>query len=498
MRKIISITPRFLIAFAFTMLLAACGGGGGGSSSTGTVTTSSKQVLLPEEISIAGSPEGDMSGAMLKAGTSGEVAGFVSEVPALNNETTASEVLTNGVTTLDNSGYTMSALSVSKPSASLASGFRQAATLPQSIVVAQYAFTTLSAVTPTEVANEIIQQIGVNTTGGAISGLPTAPASSPTTTTFRCLITIMYYDANTIIILVSVVPENQYDSFSTILVSLGDGTNVTDKGASTSSQTDSFTATEGGGKADFLFVVDNSGSMGGEQTAVSNAATSFTSRMSTSGLDFMMGIVTTDSSTLVDGDFTASTTVFESRVVVGTSGSSYESGIYHAEEALDTGGSATALGYPRTGASMSVIMISDERDQYTSYSSNVSFDVSNNLFVTNSYKVYSIINFSDTNSQYEPLASATGGSSAEIGSDCPNCTSIMGLIATNAGAASSTFVLSQTPLSGSIKVSVNGTTVANDATNGYGYFASTNTIVFYGTAIPNGGDTVTVKYDYVV
>ncbi|MEE8483473.1 MAG: hypothetical protein V3S46_02655, partial [Nitrospinota bacterium] len=34
MRKIISITPRFLIVFAFTMLLAACGGGSGGGDDT--------------------------------------------------------------------------------------------------------------------------------------------------------------------------------------------------------------------------------------------------------------------------------------------------------------------------------------------------------------------------------------------------------------------------------------------------------------------------------
>ncbi|MEE8484383.1 MAG: carboxypeptidase regulatory-like domain-containing protein [Nitrospinota bacterium] len=59
MRNIISITPRFLIAFAFTMLLAACGGGGGsgaaadgdtngggggGTTETGTVSGVAKDV----------------------------------------------------------------------------------------------------------------------------------------------------------------------------------------------------------------------------------------------------------------------------------------------------------------------------------------------------------------------------------------------------------------------------------------------------------------------
>ena len=157
------------------------------------------------------------------------------------------------------------------------------------------------------------------------------------------------------------------------------------------------------------------------------------------------------------------------------------------------------------------------------------FNPNSNIFVTNQYKVYSIIGIYDgtitvggatigqpgrcdtnTGSSTAPkatstnndagalvnyqLAAATGGSSSTI------CTTdysaILDNIATQAAGNASTFVLTKTPISSTIIVKKNGTAVTQDATNGWAYNSASKTIVFSGTAYPTAGDTITVEYQW--
>jgi hypothetical protein len=101
----------------------------------------------------------------------------------------------------------------------------------------------------------------------------------------------------------------------------------------------------------------------------------------------------------------------------------------------------------------------------------------------------------DTNSQYSPLALATGGSVAGI-ADTAAFSTIMNNIATNAGGASSQFILSGIPIAATISVTVHGTAVAKSAVNGWAYNAASNSVMFRGTALLSGGESVSVSYDY--
>ncbi|WP_305461480.1 vWA domain-containing protein [Photobacterium leiognathi] len=167
-------------------------------------------------------------------------------------------------------------------------------------------------------------------------------------------------------------------------------------------------------KSDFLFVIDNSGSMGGEQDEISKLTTDFIDTMNETAIDFNVAVITTDSDTLRGKGFTNDKSQIEKDLKPGTNGSAIEKGIYFAEKALEpTTGTVALVGYPRQGASLSVIIMSDERSQYGSYPK--PFDPKSNLFVDNQYKVYAIVQPQHAKySQYDDLANATLGKSLNI------------------------------------------------------------------------------------
>ena len=242
--------------------------------------------------------------------------------------------------------------------------------------------------------------------------------------------------------------------------------------------------------------------MDDDQAAIQQAADSFVNVIQSSGLDYQLGVITTDSDIpgafVGDKGFTNDLAKFKTNVVQGTSGSGTESGVYWAEKSLMANGGVVKLGYPRAGASLSVIMLSDETEQYTSYSGGKAFDPVNNLFMQNGYRVYSIISLKPyvkdaPNSFYDELAINTGGSVADI-ANLNSFDAIMKDIAQKAGAAAAGYKLAKPAISGYTTVKVNGTVVPPNATNGWQYVPSTQSIVFSGTAIPTAGSKISVTY----
>ena len=140
------------------------------------------------------------------------------------------------------------------------------------------------------------------------------------------------------------------------------------------------------------------------------------------------------------------------------------------------------------------------------------FNVSDNLFIDRNIRVYSIIdkgwdsNYNqsigiddDNSSQYDDLSIVTGGIFADIENKDANGTldysTIMKKIATDAGGVSSSFILSH-PAAVINKVTIDGTEVLHDATNGYTYVQSSQAILFRGNALPSNGAVVVVEYEY--
>jgi len=197
--------------------------------------------------------------------------------------------------------------------------------------------------------------------------------------------------------------------------------------------------------------------------------------------------------------FTNDLDEFKNTVVMGTGGSGLETGIYYSEASLQSmtmgdmvDGTVTQAGFPRQGASLSVVIMSDEPSQYADRSVDA-FDPLNNLFVSRGYRVYSIINFADhDSSQYDDLAFETGGLISSI-SDMSVFPDIMSTIATDAGSTASPYVLTLPAVPSTLRVYIDNVEVQNGV-DGWQYFDSAQTIIFRGSSIPSEGANIEVVY----
>lgn len=496
------------------------------NNDTNRVSTSNHDILLPKGLATE-KPTGDFDGIVVFAGsnnipksnkstetdyrktgvasngliskttpTSRDLAAFIAQRPAYNAEVDAEAVLDSINTQLIASSDILSASTTSKKifsSFSVANGI--------------YELTLGTPLQPSELIFRLINLFGVNTLGGSIINSFAALGDEPFESNYRLHVGVIYFSASDIIIMAVVTPSDIASNYSHYADQLSSSTVVITSGATPTPTEQSFIAQAGGGIADFLFVIDNSGSMGDEQVAVGNAATAFEAAITNSGLDFQIGIITTDSDILrdgsTDGAFTNNMTEFTSDINIGTGGSATETGIYFAERSLQSiakgdaaDGTVTTAGHPRTNASLSVIILSDEASQYTSRSGGAAFDPASNLFISRKYRVYSIIEPADNvASQYDELAQSTGGSVADI-DNLTAIPAIMNNIALDAGAASSNFTLSNTPIYSTITLTKNGLAIAASFLNGWSYNLSTNSITLHGTAVPTGGETIRITYSY--
>lgn len=129
---------------------------------------------------------------------------------------------------------------------------------------------------------------------------------------------------------------------------------------------------------DVLWVIDNSSSMGQEQARVQAGITSFFSYFSTFGLDYHMGVITTDivnpvysgrlvgSPTYIDTSTASPEAELAEAIAVGTEDMGDESGLAALELALtDPVLSAENAGFVREPAQLVVIFLSDEPEQST-------------------------------------------------------------------------------------------------------------------------------------
>ena len=519
-----------LLAILTASMIVGCGGS---SSDTTTTPTTTTPTTTTSTVDIGGvtyhAPSGvtvveaNIVGANAKivaSGDTSQVSGFVQEIPtttSAKNSTFFARIqgnLADAETAVRDANYTDTISMLTT----------QSFQTPYPFTIAQYKLVTNSGIKPLDLAGEILNTLA----GGGVTGLPVADANSTEDTNFRFVLLYATYEGTTFYIAV-VVPESKYNQFEVIINAILNASNMTQQGASLQSATENFTYTVGSGKADFLFVVDNSGSMSDDQDALAKAAKDFTAEMSNSGLLYRSAIITTCSG--ADNNETGNAysilrehgiiennnTLLEQELVAGTSGSATETGIWNSEQALQSlalgdtkDGGVTAVGMPKTGASLSVIIISDEDSQYTSRSSTGDFNVSDNLFIDRNITVYSIIKpgysystssiFDEYNSsQYDDLSLATHGIYSDIENKDANGTLdysfIMKQIAKDAGGTSSSFVLTN-PAASITEVKVNSVVVVADAVNGYTYIQASHAIVFHGTAIPANGATIEVTYSY--
>lgn len=326
--------------------------------------------------------------------------------------------------------------------------------------------------------------------------------------------------------------------------------------ASRTTNTETFQQTQNvQSDADFLLVVDNSGSMSQEQQAVADVADMLLTSLNSTSLNYHLAVARTgdqgglgacyDLSALSNGDrFISPSTVdasteFKSIATPGTNGSSNETGLFCAEQVfLDA--NQVNTGFDRASAPNIILILSDEPDNETlnqrqptgAPAGYMPQDLKHYIEYftqTNPASVFTIVGPSDASrmtfqdseygSSYSaeyscsgPGGSASGGanyrevSHATQGSQASICvepssyeTLFDNMVQTATGLASQ-FELTQNPFGGTATVTVNGQAVPHDPNHIEGFdvifSAAKAALVFYGTAIPSAGDTIVVTYEY--
>ncbi len=258
-------------------------------------------------------------------------------------------------------------------------------------------------------------------------------------------------------------------------------------------------------KTDFLFVVDNTVSMVEEQQALQDAAQGLFDAFQRAGLDFRVGVVTTDSDILRGNGFATTLNDFKSAARVGLDGNTTELGIEFGLRAIRRARMATApsssLRDPmNTG--LVVIFLSDEDNK----------SIRPGMFgsYVMDYRMEGAVTFAIVGpkpngcirvgrgeaapgDQYIDLANATGGSSGSICN--PNLTEVIEEVVIGALGASSRSALERRPISGSLTARTM-MELARNRQNGFDYEPAANSVLFFGASAPQVGSPYEVAYQF--
>ncbi len=254
-------------------------------------------------------------------------------------------------------------------------------------------------------------------------------------------------------------------------------------------------------KTDFIFVVDSSGSMREEQAALSDAAEGLFDAFAQAGLDFRIGVITTDSDVLRGTGFTSDLNQFKSDVRVGINGNSFEMGIEFGLRAiLRSRMASTAPAFKlRDDAGLVVVFVSDEENAGLRPLAGYAQE-----YVREEAVAFAIVGprplgcqrvgrgSAVAGTEYIDLATLTGGSSGSICN--PNLTEVIEEVLFGALGASSGSELMRRPVSGSLAVRTTMQLV-RARSSGFDYDPRGNTILFFG-ALPATGSMFDAAYAY--
>ena len=268
-------------------------------------------------------------------------------------------------------------------------------------------------------------------------------------------------------------------------------------------------------KVDFLWVIDDSGSMQQEQDNLAANFSSFISSFIAKNVDFKMAITTTDTQTkdgvnrcgkIVSGSDTKLTTAkalqnqsqfltdFSNLIKVGLAGSGSERGL-RASECFINNHAATQL---RPEAFLVVVYVSDEEDQSTPKAPSEYVSILQSVKANPGLvKAYSIVNTTGQTfgqqlslgyQRYADVALATQGSYHDIFS---NFGATLGEIGDQIINLLDSFPLEFAPIAGSVVVKVNNVVAAPSS-----YVVENSSVKFNAGFIPAAGATISVEYQH--
>ncbi len=251
---------------------------------------------------------------------------------------------------------------------------------------------------------------------------------------------------------------------------------------------------------DILFIIDNSCSMGNEQSNLASNFTSFAEELAVLEVDFQIGVITTDDPSF-RGDMLTSDTIdlegdFVAQAVAGTGGSGDERPTQMSYQAAASGGDAgPGSDFLRADAMLAYIYVSDEPDSspdswvnYLTYAQSLKSDA--DMFVAHAISgdwPSGCADASATNNVYE-MTVATGGLYLSV--CATDWASHLQTLVDNSTMDLSSFELTDFPVPSTIVVTVDGVV----QTSGWEYDPVDNSVNFDDDHIPAGGSTIEVQY----
>jgi hypothetical protein len=223
-------------------------------------------------------------------------------------------------------------------------------------------------------------------------------------------------------------------------------------------------------KVDILWTIDNSCSMGPEQSDLTENFPAFMDYFLGSGLDYHVGVTSTDldrnyngsqgklrvvaNLKYIDADTPSPVEVYTSMATMGTSGSGTEKGLGATFEALETNRDTSNAGFYRDEAALHTIVISDEPDLTPDnvISDNEFKDWYDSLKPDYDMRTFSsIINF-DVGGAYRGVSQEIGGIVWDITSD--DWPQLLERLGVQAAGLKREYFLSHLPVRDSIVVSI--------------------------------------------
>jgi hypothetical protein len=265
-------------------------------------------------------------------------------------------------------------------------------------------------------------------------------------------------------------------------------------------------------KVDVLFVVDNSCSMYDEQDELTSAFPSFMAYFEGSGLDYHIGVTSTDidgnyngskgklvqisGDRWIDDDTTDPQDTFTAMASMGTGGSGNEKGLGAVYQALEINRATSNQGFLRDDSGIHVVVLSDEPDltppsvisqpEFVQWFDSLRNEADDRTFS-------SIVGPLGT--RYEDTTAAIGGVLWDItAGDFPQLLERLGV---QAAGLKREYFLSQVPVPDTVEVSVedaeSGATLTFARDDDWTYSPDRNSVLFL-TYIPNAGSSIVIHY----
>jgi len=343
---------------------------------------------------------------------------------------------------------------------------------------------------------------------------------------FEIYLNTVFRDKDNVLTVMAISQKSNYDQSNEVQMMISDltnGTALAKAGNNVELKCDQFVAKQGAAQADFLWVVDKSGSMKDDRQTVINTADLFFKTLQNSYIDYRVAITSTDYNNrgkLGALGFTNDVNNFKKDMETVPGGNSefgLESGINAISLASDAN-TASNLRF-RGQAKKIIIFFSDEEDQsvenweknvvakralseFVTYYSRIGVtcfaivgDPSSPSFPTGGCKPQSSNipgSSSEAGDGYIAVANATGGSWGSICS--PNLQNTIDQMMVAATGIASDFKLTATPISPTLKLVKERVEVPRNYQNGFDYDSVSNSLIFFGTFRPSQGEEFAVSY----